>query len=226
MTGILFQINMNTSQSPKLPDDLKTFSSKFGARSNRTPAQIFLLDDNVPAHVTRLILLINFAGRPVVSPAIIGRTKLANLDFFVRYPLFLEKAVNILGSEAFIAEFQELVFSSQSIDSHMIRYKYGPWDNRYYNILAYMVGKQLLVIKPKSNADVYSLTNQGIKLLEQLVTRHEFSNTIKRCQIVGQLFETKSGTEIKDFIYRHFPEVVHTPHNQLIQSDQDVTDSG
>lgn len=225
MTGTHFQVDMTILQSPKLPNDFETFSSRFGARSNRTPAQIFLLDDNVPAHVTRLILLINFAGRPIASPTIMGRTKLAKLDFFVRYPLFLEKAVNILGSKAFIAEFQETVFSSLSTDSHMIRYKYGPWDNRYYNILAYMVGKQLLVIKSKNNSDLYSLTNQGIHLFEQLVRRHEFSDTVKRCQTVGQLFEAKSGTEIKEFIYRHFPEVVHTPHNQLIQSNQDVADS-
>jgi hypothetical protein len=55
--------------------------------------------DDVPEfHAARLLLLLRFYGR---SPGgeIAGRTKLAKLDFFVRYPRFLEAAVARLRSE-------------------------------------------------------------------------------------------------------------------------------
>ena len=59
--------------------------------------------ENIPYHVARLLILIGVCGLPQSDrkkfPAIQGRTLLAKLDFFMRYPKYLKKAGNILGYE-------------------------------------------------------------------------------------------------------------------------------
>jgi hypothetical protein len=57
--------------------------------------------ENVAYHAARLVLLISYCGKPrgsraTTTPAIAGRTLLAKLDFFLRYPSYLKRASKIL----------------------------------------------------------------------------------------------------------------------------------
>lgn len=203
---------MTNIYPPKPPANLQNLADKFGATVNRPPATLFLLDDNIPYHATRLTLLIALAG----TPSIEGRTKLAKLDFFVRYPSYLLKAAEIEGKLTIAEEVKQIINSSPTVESHMIRYKYGPWDQKYYLVLAYLSGKDLIVIQQKSNMDNFLLTERGNHLTETLIEQQEFHTLAERCRIVKKIFGNASGTQIKDFIYRHFPEVVRLPHRQVI----------
>ena len=62
---------------------------------------------------------------------------MAKLDFFVRYPEFFDEVCAYLGHP----------ISGVAItrESGMVRFHYGPWDNRYYQVLAYLEGVGLLV---------------------------------------------------------------------------------
>jgi hypothetical protein len=69
-------------------------------------------------HAARILLLIAFCGRPARNPFIKGRTLLAKLDFFLRYPAYLDKAVKIkLGTSLENLERYE----SENVETHMIR---------------------------------------------------------------------------------------------------------
>ncbi len=203
---------MTIPYPPKVPDELLNLADRFGATTNRPPASLFLLDDNIPFHATRLALLIFLAG----TPGIEGRTKLAKLDFFVRYPDYLLKAAEIEGKQTIVEEIRQIIQTSPTIESHMIRYKYGPWDQKYYLVLAYLSGKRLIEIQQKGNMDNFLLTETGIRLTENLIEQPEFYVLAERCRIVKKLFGNAPGTKIKDFIYRHFPEVVRLPQRQII----------
>src|SRR6188768_3489489 len=94
-------------------------------RLGQTPAGARLLADEVlEFHAARLILLLRLCG---TANRIDGLTKLAKLDFFVRYPKFFERAV---GGRAAMA----------STESSMVRFHYGPWDRRYYHVLSFLEG--------------------------------------------------------------------------------------
>ena len=43
----------------------------------------------------------------------------------------------------------------------MIRFHYGPWDERYYHILGYLEAKQLVGIIPRGNKYELKLTKLG-----------------------------------------------------------------
>jgi hypothetical protein len=198
--------------------DLEHFSSNLSIRTTRPLSDLFILDDNIPFHATRILLLIKLAGRPINNPRIEGRTKLAKLDFFIRYPKFLDNAAQLLLSRENYETIHSILIQNPTIESQMIRYKYGPWDQRYYLVLAYLSGKGLIEVRPTDKADQYTLTEIGNTLASNLMQLDVFNSIVARSRLVGEIFGQRNGTWIKKFIYRNFPEVVRTPYTHLIGS--------
>ncbi len=205
---------------PQPPIDLEEFARTVGATANSRPRTLFSLDDNLSYHAGRLLLLIRYAGRPkTTAPSIVGRTKLAKLDFFVRYPTFLIKAAEIAGDSDFGVRVRKAL-EPHSTESQMVRYRYGPWDHRYYLVLGLMSGKKLISIETKNGVDHYKLHTNGLEAVESLGANNSWREIILRCELVGELFGDRNGSYLKDFIYRHFPEVVHTQFTNLIEAEQ------
>jgi hypothetical protein len=171
-------------------------------------------DDSIDFHAARLLVLLRRCGegdRYVIG----GRTKLAKLDFFVRYPSFLERARDQLRAEG--APLSAWQARGAEVEAPMIRYRYGPWDPRYRQFLAFLEARQLIrvtVTKPER----VSLTAAGRRLAEQICARPSFEPIVDRCDaMVGNLAEL-NGTQLKDLIYELFPiEVGDLPLRAEIQ---------
>lgn len=177
----------------------------------RKPIHLLNPDDSVEFNAARILLLLYYAGG-ARAKRIEGRTKLAKLDFFVRYPTFLVEAARIKGVETTLRPIGRP-------ESRMIRYKYGPWDTRYYNIFAYLVAKGLITIEgSKDLGDVFKLTDKGKVAVGEL-NGPEFDEVIQRCQLVYKLFGSVRGTTIKNFIYEHFTDLVEKPMGAEIEED-------
>ncbi len=176
--------------------------------------------ESIAYHAARLLILIRSCGKPrgsaSVLPGIVGRTLLAKLDFFLRYPGYLKRARAILRK----GELKNAGLLSPpegaSIESRMIRYFYGPWDHIYYPTLAYLIGKSLLRVDSKRQIEVFRLTSRGFGVAEQLSATAEYLDLAERAEIVNALFHAYTGNGIKTFIYQHFPEVVGRKLGQMI----------
>lgn len=117
----------------------------------RLPAGITLLaDDILEFHAARIILLIRLCG---TKNRIDGLTKLAKLDFFVRYPQFFDRACAASG--------EHIRSVSNSIEASMVRHHYGPWDHRYYDVLAYLRSRGLIEIRKDKKTFKFYLTEIG-----------------------------------------------------------------
>ncbi len=177
--------------------------------------------ENTPYHVARLLILIGECGTPQNSqtklPSIKGRTLLAKLDFFMRYPKYLKKAGSIFGKE--FTDSQLGIYSADevnTVESRMIRYLYGPWDDIYYVALAYMIGKGLIEpIKP-SKVDSFKITLYGKTLLHMLKDDKVFDDLFARGKTIYHLFNSYSGSRLKDFIYTYFTDVVNHDIGEVI----------
>lgn len=172
--------------------------------------------DGLMYHASRLLLLIYWCGRPqdktaVILPGIEGRTLLAKLDFFLRYPYYLRQASKItqlkvsnedLGLENDIEE--------KSVETRMIRYLYGPWDSIYYPVLAYLIGKGLIEINKKNgrSTEIFRLTLEGYEIAKEISQDSAYMDLTKRARTVYHAFNKYNGNSLKDFIYKNFPEVV------------------
>lgn len=168
-------------------------------------------DENIAYHAARLLLLIQFAGTrgtKTKPPAIEGRTRLAKLDFFLRYPAYLKRAATQFGKVLTLPELgvvrdEEL----DTVESRMIRYRFGPWDEVYFPTLAYLIGKRLVRVDASNRTERFELTPSGLDLAKKLGSSDEFADLTTRAKTVYALFSRMNGSAIKDFIYRHFPEV-------------------
>jgi hypothetical protein len=149
----------------------------------------------------RILLLIDGFTTPTKS--LEGRTKLAKLDFFLRYPQFMKRALSIREPDSDMLVRQE---ERQNIEGRMIRYRYGPWDPSYYAILGRLIGKGLIEPTPESRGIGYRSTARGKNVASELAKEASWQETSDRIRLLKKHFNL-SGTSLKNFIYEHFPEV-------------------
>jgi len=198
------------------PAEAEEYFSKVALVNRKPPSHILSLDNNILLHVSRLCLLIRLTGKPKNHPALLGRTKLAKLDFFVRYPQYLQKAIDILGVRFEQNDVLGEIALPETIEAQMVRYRYGPWDQRYYVVLAYMTGKRLINVVVDNKIDKFVLLERGMEHADSLMDNSHYTDLVARIRLVGHVFGDKTGTWIKEFIYQQFPEVVRTPYNQYM----------
>jgi hypothetical protein len=149
----------------------------------------------------RLLLLI--AAFSAGSRVLEGRTKLAKLDFFLRYPAFLRRAMEIrrpgLGPDP-----GSVV--QQDIEGAMVRYRYGPWDPSYFALLGRLMGKGLVQPVPFARGLGYRATEAGRAVAATLAEEPAWVETASRVALLNKHFDL-SGTSLTKFVYDHFPEV-------------------
>lgn len=155
-------------------------------------------DDVVEFHAARLLLLLKSCGNK--KGELDGLTKLAKLDFFVRYPEFFHQVVG---------DSTEIAKNYKRVESPMIRHFYGPWDKRYYHVLAYLEARGLIVIsKPSQKIFRFSLTDAGKFAAEELSSDISFSELIMHMQAVSVALGKQKGNALKDMIYQAFQDEV------------------
>lgn len=173
-----------------------------------------LADDIVEFHAARLILLVSVCG---VSGAIDGLTKMAKLDFFVRYPDFFEAARGT-SAPADTTDASDRTESDEAVEAAMVRYHYGPWDKRYYHVLAHLEARQLITVTKQGRAYRIALADLGRERAKELAARSSFAPLVERMREVRKTFGAKSGTFLKDLIYRLFDaEVGQRPLGKVIR---------
>ena len=169
-------------------------------------------DDILEFHAARLLLLLELCG---TAGRIDGLTKMAKLDFFNRYPDFFAAAAAAKSAGA--PSDQPTSHAGDTVESAMIRHHYGPWDLRYYHILAYLEAKELITVTKQKNAYQIALTSLGRERAKRLVSRPSFSSIVDRMRQVKQLFGKMTGNSLKQLIYSMFEkEVVERPFGELI----------
>ena len=163
-------------------------------RLGSQPARLALVaDEVVEFHASRLLLLFNVCG---TSDRIEGLTKLAKLDFFVRYPAFFDRIAPDTAEGAFA--------STSSVESAMVRHHYGPWDRRYYHVLAYLEARDLIQVSKDGRAYIFALTERGREIATSLRKSDEFSELVSQMQRVKKAVGRFSGSRLKKMIYEEF----------------------
>jgi len=125
---------------------------------------------------------------------------MAKLDFFVRYPQFFAEVCKRLGRRI-----DRLVNTTESA---MVRFHYGPWDKRYYHVLAYLEGRKLLVATRIGSGYYLGLTEAGEDLSNRLLESSDFDELQEQMIQVRKVLGGKSGSFLKNLIYETFEEQV------------------
>ena len=162
------------------------------------------LDDHL--HMARLLMLFEaHSGRS--NKPVEGVTKLAKLDFLLRYPNCLERALIAKDKPTEPAHIHE--FERTTIESKMVRFRYGPWDHRYRRWIALLVGKGLLRAGVEGRTVKLWLTDAGHDVAKALGTSTDLEDLSVRASLVARTFGSMSGSGLKDFVYATFPEITN-----------------
>lgn len=164
--------------------------------AGRPAAAPLVADDVLEFHAGRLLLLLSVCGGN--TGAISGLTKMAKLDFFVRYPDFFRA----------VEAHSKSLGQAGAVEAAMIRHHYGPWDKRYYHLLGYLEARQLVSVRLKGRAFRIALTPLGKMTAKKLFGKEAFADLLKHMREVNEKLGGKSGNELKNLIYETFGEEV------------------
>ncbi len=138
-------------------------------------------------HMSRLLLLIDVFATPAGDGSIEGLTKLAKLDFLLRYPANLERALAARGAKP--EEAHVLDFERNSVEASMVRFKYGPWDFRYRRFINLLVAKGLVHVYLKGRTIHLGITDSGREAARLLESDAIFSSWSARLALYQWLSE-------------------------------------
>lgn len=162
-------------------------------------------------HVARLLLLLEAFGgsrRRYLE----GLTKLAKLDFLLRYPRALEDLLAHRGIHV-DEELRSNKLELHAVESPMIRYRYGPWDQQYYSLLGRLVGIGLAEQSRAPRGTVrFRLTPHGQAKAGELANHPEWSLMAQRAQLLAAHLRDVSGNSLKKDIYALFGELLDRPY--------------
>jgi hypothetical protein len=178
------------------------------------PEIVNYLEADDALHLGRLLVLIDtFAGRSG-DKQIEGLTKLAKLDFLLRYPNYLERALiarNVLDPAIAVHEFER-----HSIEAHMVRFKYGPWDHRYRRFLNTLAGRGLAAVGTSGRTIMIGLTDRGRVAAVSLREEPEYAVIGQRAALLKRHLDL-SATTLMEFVYKTFPEVTSLRFGETIE---------
>lgn len=162
-------------------------------------------------HLCRLLVLLRSADAKKKTPetkakAVEGITKLAKLDYLLRYPTSLERALTKLNKNT--TELRLLDRERTSIETRMIRFRYGPWDARYRRWLGLLNARELLTLGVRGNTVEIGLTDKGRLLSDRLREDPLNADLASRSDIILNAVGAMSATNLKDFVYAAIPEII------------------
>jgi len=173
------------------------------------------LDKNKDIHLARiLVLLKNFVKED--DAAIRGITKLAKLDFLLRYPSCFEQAMMARGVSP--KNLKIAKFEHATIEASMVRYRFGPWDHRYRMFLNILAAKGLLTLSIEGRTILIDLTNSGKKIAENIAGSDEFRDIQYRANLLRKHLDI-GATKLMEFIYAEFPGLSSMELNEEIQQE-------
>ncbi|WP_432850818.1 hypothetical protein ACQPXB_09065 [Amycolatopsis sp. CA-161197] len=167
-------------------------------------------------HQIRVLLLVRAVAKVAGNAnKLDGLTKLAKLDFLVRYPALAQKVVSASKSDP---RMFPTVDDKLEAESPMIRYKYGPWDHTYYPVIGALVGKGLVsYVKNRKGSVALRPTRSGNSLAKSLEGDQLWVDLAARCTAVAEHAGGFSGSQLKELIYENLPEVVSLAHGEVIR---------
>jgi hypothetical protein len=170
-------------------------------------------------HEARILLLLDHITKRKPD-GIDGITKLAKLDFLLRYPVFLQRVLDKTKKKPSVVDIKE--YELHTVESKMIRFRYGPWDHRYRSWIGLLVAKGLANTFLKGRTVFVTITDKGKELAEQFRTLPEFDDTNTRSSIISQFVGSMSGSKLKRLVYEVVPELSNMSWGDHIEHEPKI----
>ncbi|MFD8258054.1 hypothetical protein ACFV19_03710 [Streptomyces griseoluteus] len=179
-----------------------------------------ILKEDLAYHQARILLLVDaVANSTGHSRKLDGLTKLAKLDFLLRYPALAIKVLDSLSeSDPRLNLSREDIATPTEVEAPMVRYKYGPWDDRYYAVIGALVGRGLLrYAKGRKGSVALAPTKEGRRLADEMSQTRDWKDLSERSEAIADASSGMTGNAIKELIYRRLESLMDRPQRQVIR---------
>lgn len=179
-----------------------------------------LLREDLAYHQARVLLLVTaVSDSKGNAKKLDGLTKLAKLDFLLRYPALAPEVLDRLDVRDLRLHLNiEDLASPTDVEAPMTRYKYGPWDDRYYAVLGALIGRGLLRYTAARKGSVaVTPTANGRRLAAQLAAGDQWAEIADRGAAIAEASAGMTGNALKDLIYQRLADLMDRPHRQVIR---------
>ena len=175
---------------------------------------LMALEGDHRLHQARLLVLLRAFAGPNNTTTVEGLTKLAKLDFLLRYATYLERAISERHGQADKVKVRDE--ERLSVESRMVRYRYGPWDDRYREFLNELVGLDLVHVRVQGRTVHIGLTDRGLDIANALSETSAYEEVARRAGLLKTNLNL-SATGLMHFIYETFPEIADMRLREEIQ---------
>ena len=169
----------------------------------------------------RLLLLLKAAaGKEETAKPLEGIMKLAKMDFLLRYPNMLERALKVIGESKKSALAAAIAIPEEdrdTIEARMIRFRFGPWDPRYRRWLSILVAKQLASVYREGRTVKIQISKAGMAVAGQLAETEAFKPLAERARVVQSAVGNMPSSKITAFVYKIAPEIISTKWGNAIE---------
>lgn len=179
-----------------------------------------LLREDLAYHQARVLLLVTaVAAARGHAGKLDGLTKLAKLDFLLRYPALAPQVLDRLDQTDPRLHLGVSDFAAPTeVEAPMRRYKYGPWDDRYYAIIGALIGRGLLRYTAARKGSVaVAPTPAGRRLAGELAGSPQWTEIHDRSSAIAEASANMTGSALKDLIYERLADLMDRPHRQVIR---------
>ena len=146
-------------------------------------------------------------------------TKLAKLDFLVRYPSIATHVLDRLDevdSRLHLTPLDRV--DPTDVEAPMTRYKYGPWDDRYYPVIGALVARGLLrYVRGRRGSVALTPTDQGRRLAAEIAAEPIWRDLSDRCKAVAEASGGMTGNALKELVYDRLADLMDRPHREVIR---------
>lgn len=179
-----------------------------------------LVRDDLAYHQARVLLLVTaVAESRGHAGKLDGLTKLAKLDFLLRYPALAPEVLEGADqSDARLHLGLGDVAAPTEVEAPMVRYKYGPWDDRYYPVIGALIGRGLLrYAKGRKGSIAVAPTSSGRRLARELAGSPRWAEVNERSRVIAEAAAGMTGNTLKNLIYERLTDLMDRPHRQVIR---------
>ena len=179
-----------------------------------------LVRDDLAYHQARVLLLVTaVAAAQGHSGKVDGLTKLAKLDFLLRYPALAPSVLDRLDpADPRLHLSDDDRADPANAEAPMIRYKYGPWDDRYYPVIGALVSRGLLrYARGRRGSVALAPTPPDGRSPGSSAAASEWNEIADRSSAIADASSGLTGNALKDLIYNRLAALMDRPHRETIQ---------
>lgn len=159
------------------------------------------LEEDRNYNIARLLILISVLNGKSEERSINGIEKLGKLDFLLKHPTILQRAIGNPNVNLRIAEHEK-----NSVSTRLAEYKYKPWDRKYRELVAIMGSKDLIkVTLNDARHIIIRITPKGIEIATRLMEQSEFRDIAERSKLIKSYFRSVSTNHLTRIVQGSIP---------------------